>query len=266
MFSTLRDRFGIPGVISVIALVFAMFGGAYAASNSSNAGKATASAKAKKGPRGPKGPKGDTGAAGPQGPAGQAGAAGAKGDPGQAGSAGANGKSVTAEEFEGNEGPCEEGGVEFTSASPEPAYACNGAEGPEGPKGDPWTVGGTLPSGATETGAWTLKGGGGPVSQVPLSFTVPLEQGIPASNVHYEFQGFQGEPGSDCPGNLTEPAAKPGHLCVYAGLESEELLNIEILTLEGLATKGASTAGAILTGLPENAAVRYKGSWAVTAP
>ena len=32
MFSTLRTRFGIPGVISVIALVFAMFGGAYAAS------------------------------------------------------------------------------------------------------------------------------------------------------------------------------------------------------------------------------------------
>ena len=48
MFSTLRNRFGIPGVISVIALVFAMFGGAYAASNSSGGGKATASAKAKK--------------------------------------------------------------------------------------------------------------------------------------------------------------------------------------------------------------------------
>ena len=33
MFSTLRTRFGIPGVISVIALVFAMLGGAYAANN-----------------------------------------------------------------------------------------------------------------------------------------------------------------------------------------------------------------------------------------
>jgi hypothetical protein len=51
MFSTLRNRFGIPGVISVIALVFAMLGGAYAANNSSGGGKATASAKVKKGPR-----------------------------------------------------------------------------------------------------------------------------------------------------------------------------------------------------------------------
>jgi hypothetical protein len=51
MFSTLRTRFGIPGVISVMALVFAMLGGAYAANSPSGGGKATASAKAKKGPR-----------------------------------------------------------------------------------------------------------------------------------------------------------------------------------------------------------------------
>ena len=82
MFSTLRNRFGIPGVISVIALVFAMFGGAYAASNSSGGGKATASAKAKKGP---KGPKGATGPAGPAGAAGPAGPAGPKGDAGATG-------------------------------------------------------------------------------------------------------------------------------------------------------------------------------------
>ena len=42
MLSPLRNRFGIPGVISVIALVFAMFGGAYAATNSNDGGKATA--------------------------------------------------------------------------------------------------------------------------------------------------------------------------------------------------------------------------------
>jgi hypothetical protein len=33
MLSPLRNRFGIPGVISVIAFVFAMLGGAYAANN-----------------------------------------------------------------------------------------------------------------------------------------------------------------------------------------------------------------------------------------
>ena len=31
MFSLLRNRFGIPGVISVVVLVFAMSGGAFAA-------------------------------------------------------------------------------------------------------------------------------------------------------------------------------------------------------------------------------------------
>jgi hypothetical protein len=61
MLSPLRNRFGIPGVISVIALVFAMLGGAYAASNSNDDGKATASAK--KGPRGPRGKPGPPGPA-----------------------------------------------------------------------------------------------------------------------------------------------------------------------------------------------------------
>src|ERR1700704_3299328 len=84
MFSTLRTRFGIPGVISVIALVFAMLGGAYAASNSGG-GKATASAKAKRGPRGP---KGATGPAGPTGPAGATGPSGARGATGAAGFSG----------------------------------------------------------------------------------------------------------------------------------------------------------------------------------
>src|SRR6188472_2090585 len=133
MFSTLRNRFGIPGVISVIALVFAMFGGAYAASNSSGGGKATASAKAKKGPRGPKGATGPAGPAGPAGPTGakgDAGAPGANGTNGAPGTPGAAGKSVTSEQFEGTDEPseaeCEEaGGVEFKSASPT-TYACNG--------------------------------------------------------------------------------------------------------------------------------------------
>src|SRR3954453_7338957 len=53
MLSPLRNRFGIPGVISVIALVFAMFGGAYAATNGGDGAKATASAK--QGPPGPRG-------------------------------------------------------------------------------------------------------------------------------------------------------------------------------------------------------------------
>jgi len=86
MFSILKNRFGIPGVISVIALAFAMMGGAYAAS-SNGGGSATASAK-KKAKRGPTGPKGATGQPGPVGPQGPAGANGKDGAVGPAGPTG----------------------------------------------------------------------------------------------------------------------------------------------------------------------------------
>src|SRR5262245_60915 len=107
MLSPLRNRFGIPGVISVVALVFAMLGGAYAASNNDN-GKATASAKAKRGPKGPKGATGPTGPAGPQGPAGANGKDGSNGANGQEGTNGTNGKSVA---VSGTAAGCAEGGI-----------------------------------------------------------------------------------------------------------------------------------------------------------
>jgi hypothetical protein len=278
MFSTLRTRFGIPGVISVMALVFAMFGGAYAASNSSDGGKATASAKAKKGPRGPKGATGPAGPAGPAGPQGSGGANGKDGAPGAAGAAGTDGVSVTSEEFSGEEGPCEEGGSELTSASPEPTYACNGAEGAQGPEGSPWTAGGTLPSEATETGAWTLTplaAAGIPTNgqaQTSLSFTILLEAEIAASNVHVigedgkEFPG--GTTPTACLGTVAAPTANAGHLCAYMAPKTSGLVEFEepkILKLNAVETEGASTAGAILrffVGPDAN----LKGSWAVTAP
>lgn len=135
MFSTLRTRFGIPGVISVMALVLAMFGGAYAA-QSSNSGKATASAKAKKGPPGPKGPagaKGDTGAQGLQG---------------TPGTGGKDGTSVVAGAEPSGTANCEgRGGSKFVTGATT-TYACNGKEGGSGA--------GTLAPGATETGVYSF--------------------------------------------------------------------------------------------------------------
>ena len=95
MFSILRNRFGIPGVISVIALVFAMIGGAYAASGSGPGPKASASAKAKKGPRGPRGPRGPKGEPGPKGDTGPQGSAGPQGAKGDSGAPGAEGSPWT---------------------------------------------------------------------------------------------------------------------------------------------------------------------------
>jgi hypothetical protein len=204
MFSTLRTRFGIPGVISVIALVFAMFGGAYAASNSSNAGKATASAKAKKGPRGP---KGATGPAGPQGPAGPA---GAKGDAGANGAAGAVGPP----------GP----------TGPQGPKGTNGTPGATGPEGSPWTAGGTLPAGQQETGIWSYYQAPVTGSQefvVPISFPIPLPSHI--ENAYYfstaqiEEEKFEGgckwEVKKFENPDATPESTTPGTLCVFAALE-----------------------------------------------
>jgi hypothetical protein len=291
MFSPLRNRFGIPGVISVIALVFAMFGGAYAASNDSG-GKATASAKAKKGPRGPRGATGPAGPAGPVGPAGPAGPAGAKGDTGAAGANGTNGKdgapgtpgtpgapgtSVTATESAGAiEGHCNGttsgglGGSKFVAGASK-TYACNGKDGA------PWTAGGTLPVGSTETGGWAIAGATyfdavAFFSATAISLPVPLAADLPEEQVEVNGIGFSGSVGENCPGSAAEPKAASGFLCVY----TTKLVNtpvpvpaVEKLSSTGIASgsKGASTAGALLV-LPaadaDTSKVAGWGSWAVT--
>ena len=227
MFSTLRTRFGIPGVISVIALVFAMFGGAYAASNSSGGGKATASAKAKQGPRGK---TGKTGPAGPQGPAGPTGPAGPKGDAGANGSngtPGADGKSVSGEAITAG-GACGAGvtGVKYTLNATS-TNVCNGKNGTTG-----FTS--TLPSGKTETGTWAVGMGGEPAPHqyTPISFPIPLEEAPELTMVWLSYgsngENFENfeiteilEEGAEhgCPGfDESIPLADPGHLCVYMAL------------------------------------------------
>jgi hypothetical protein len=262
MLSPLRNRFGIPGVISVIALVFAMFGGAYAATNNGG-GKATASAKAKPGPRGPRGktgPAGPVGPAGPQGLAGTKGDTGAKGDKGDkgdtgnagaAGSPGASGKSAEAASFVGSKGSCAEGGVEVKTASPT-ALVCNGAKGANGQTG--FTE--TLPSGKTETGTWGIFTAGAGIVPTPISFNIPLAGALSASAIHLNPPGFEGEPGEDCPGKVANPTAEAGNLCVYAGINT-------FTYLEAIGYPERSVAGVVM-GLSGEGSAR--GSWAVTAP
>ncbi len=251
MFSTLRTRFGIPGVISVIALVFAMLGGAYAASNSSNAGKATASAKAKKGPRGPKGPKGDTGPAGPAGPAGAKGDAGANGSNGAAGAAGPTG--------------------------PTGKTGATGATGASGQTG--FTA--TLPSGKTETGNWTL-GGWAPEDLTPtaISFPIPLE--APPTNVvllnKAETDESTTSPVQGCELEAGDPTALPvapkDTLCVFTLREGAEDGKVNSVTGNGnySSLKSAGRTGAFVWGQPYPAAPELglgkfvlTGTWAVTA-
>jgi Collagen triple helix repeat (20 copies) len=282
MLSPLRNRFGIPGVISVIALVFAMFGGAYAATQSGVHYKKT---KVVKGPRGPKGPAGPAGAVGATGPAGPA---GAKGDAGAAGANGSNGASVTSTEstttIDGTH--CVGvGGSKFVSVSGS-TYACNGKEGKAGKAGSPWTVDGTLPSEATETGSWSTplkEVGGEGVS--PISFTIPLQNALDASHVHHidatgkeivfniEAEEFEEKTVPECPGTAAAPEADPGHLCVYtgdyvgsdgriAGIYDPSAANAISSDVRGAATTGAML---VVFGFEPTTYFGW-GTWAVTAP
>jgi hypothetical protein len=263
MFSTLRTRFGIPGVISVIALVFAMIGGAWAANNSGgDQSKATASAKkkSKRGPRGPKGPagpQGPQGEAGPKGDKGDAGSNGQNGNDGNNGNDGVDGKSVTTGAALPSECPVVGGStVEVEGVPASKKAICNGEDG------DPWSVGGVLPSEETLTGTW----GGffGPTGvQFPISFPLPVE---PAPEPIY----VTGASASGCPGVISGvPEADPGKLCVYSGPEFGDLeagfdppLFVKPTLPEEL---GAISTGTLMFTLCEEPQCQRTGTWAVTA-
>ena len=244
MFSILRNRLGVPGVISVIALVFAMFGGAYAASNPGG-GKANASKKAKKGARGPRGPKGATGAVGPAGPPGPA---------------GANGK-------------------DGSNGAPGP----QGNPGPIGPPGIPGETGftETLPSGETETGVWgggptSVNVEGTPYTAVsgsfPISFTIPLS--APLDESHVILVPFVGTVDEHCddgvapapgPGN---PEADPGYLCVFQGGAGPFVFGEPTTVTQPQGGEGAAVNGATVSAVAPGPVLEgvMKGGWAVTAP
>lgn len=275
MYSRLREQFSTSAIIlSVIALVFALMGGAYAASNSGRA-KATAS---KAGPPGPRGPRGKQGKPGPQGLPGANGTNGAKGDMGPKGdkgdkgdqglpgTSGAPGKGVKITPIAAGGLKCEElGGIEV-EVKEEPSTekdVCNGKKGEKGDPGDPWSVGGTLPSGKTETGAWSFNSTEPTGSIVTtISFPIRLASAIEdETKVHFQneanFATF-------CLGNILNPTAPAGELCVY---RSTALTNATFSFISGLNNgEGMTPSGAALHFTATGASPSGFGAWAVTAP
>lgn len=244
MFSSIRKRLrlGPAGVIAVIALVFAMVGGAVAANSGSDRSSADTSATGKRGPKGPKGAKGATGPVGP------AGAQGPVGPPGPQGVSGQNGA------------PGEKG-----SQGLQGAQGLQGEPGKDGKNGDPWTLGGTLPSGATETGVWAFLSQD-PLYNEPLSFTIPLANPLDDEHVLFIKAGEEGtEHATECPGTAEKPAAAKGYLCVYTvSLFGAEFKNISDPQVP-VPTEGAGRNGAAMNFQPEGLGAG-SGSWAVTAP
>jgi Collagen triple helix repeat (20 copies) len=251
MFSSLRNRFGIPGVIAVIALVFAMLGGAYAANNSGDS-KATASAK--RGKPGKPGKRGPTGPTGPQGPA------GAKGDKGDNGSNGTNGSAGAV----GPTGPTGAKGATGATGATGPT----GPTGVTGPTGSPWVPDGTLPVGATETGSWftttaTEFAPGFFVGKDAVSLPIPLAAAIPSNFTIVKKEETPPEAcddGSGAPAGPEHPEADSGNFCVFIAKGSP----MEAFVAQSGGTSfGASTAGAVLSFL-STAKEELWGTFAVT--
>ena len=253
MIGSIRKRLSYANVGVTLALVFAMTGGAYAAGHyviTSTKQIKPSVLKQLQGKTGKPGPAGTAGAAGPAGPAGPTGAKGTNGANGTNGAPGTNGTSVTSSEEKAGAN-CKVGGSKFVAASGT-TYACNGENG------SPWTAGGTLPPGATETGIWSLTGGGNGETYVPMSFTIQLAQPLKVEQVHYVPEKGAGV----CKGTAKEPTAPSENLCVY-----EYKLNNAtaggIWNASGAQT-GASVSGAFLVfeGVTSNSS--GLGTWAVT--
>ena len=300
MFQALRKHLNPATVMAFAALVFALTGGAFAATGGSSpshatltasAAKSKAKPKTKAGPRGPAGKTGATGATGAPGatgPAGPAGAAGAKGENGAAGTNGSNGETGKTGETgqaganvktEKDSTDCQEGGTKFTVGG-KSEHVCNGS---------PWTAGGTLPAGATETGSFAAGGKAEPTPlgkaiTAALSFAVPLKEGLTFSSsepeknhVHLIPQGGKGEgkfgPGNEgpytgCPttSEASKPEAEPGNLCIFVGGASNLEVSASFPLVPDGAEVGAGTTGTVLFFHPtsETERVEALGAWAVT--
>jgi collagen triple helix repeat protein len=241
----LRERLGASGpgvVVAVIAIIVALAGTAFAAAKLNGTQKKEVEKIAKKyagkpgvsGAQGPAGPQGSPGAKG------DTGAKGDKGDQGLPGGKGADGKSV---EIVG-EGPqlCEKSptekvpGVTYEiEGSGEENTVCDGAEG------SPWAAGGTLPPGATETGAWATMRGEATEAPAPISFSVKLAKPITSAHIHVSGEAGFGTP---CAGSADNPQAVPGNLCIYTG-EAVAATAPQVWQTAG-GGEGASVPGAIL--------------------
>lgn len=271
IFKRIMGRAGANGpglTVAVIAMVVALAGGAFAAAGGLNPQqKNEVKAIAKK--AGKPGKPGKAGAPGPQGPVGPA---GAKGDTGSQGAPGKDGTSVTVSEIPKEEPECEERGgalIKDTKAPPAEVELCN-------IEGSPWTAGGTLPVGATETGSWAFTGSSEDAGDaerilVPISFPVPLAaERLFGTDVHYSNRPSDAEfftPTGDCPTGLGDfpPAALPGKLCVYLN-NNEGEVGVEFKAIRSSITtsKGVGSSGGYLEFVATEPIARASGVFAIT--
>jgi hypothetical protein len=273
MLNRIHQRLGTAGfIISIIALVAALGGVSYAASGGLTGKQKKEVEKIAKTYAGKPGAPGATGPAGSPGVAGAAGAKGDKGDAGTNGTNGTNGNNGKSVEVgTATTAECKEGGatVQVAGEAATKKHICNGS---------PWTAGGTLPSGKSETGTWdatlTSTEEYKPAALASISFSIPLEANGEAF-VFTEGEVEEEEFGaSGCTGEFNLPVAPPGVLCVFTTSESSNghvsgplFARTASGRPEVFGPTGAVLYGFTLTGTAEHPAnMAYTGTWAVTAP
>jgi hypothetical protein len=242
MFSGVRSRFSYANVVATLALVFAMSGGALAASKYLITSPKQIKPSVLKSLKGKTGPAGAVGAAGPAGAIGPAGPGGAQGPAGPQGPAGENG-----------------------------APGVEGKAGKNGATGSPWTAGGVLPSGKSETGTWTFSEtvptGTNTASVVwaSISFPIPLAAPIVESKTHIFSDSEPAPTGCKVTSGFLE-TTESETLCIMVASSvgaSVPAAKLNAFNLETVAV-GAGRSGVALNGssLPEG--TTGFGTWVVT--
>lgn len=143
-----------------------------------------------------------------------------------------------------------------------------GVRGPAGPPGEAGAVAGTLPSGKTLRGRWSVGGvNADSVAGDIVSDSFSFGAQLPSAPTRVFVFGA-GAGGAQCPGTADAPEAAAGILCIY--VEYQININNGIETIIGTTTGVTSRQGAEIfianVGTTPNTGFGARGSWAVTAP
>jgi hypothetical protein len=166
--------------------------------------------------------------------------------------------------LKGNRGPR---GIQGAMGLP----GMNGPKGDKGDKGatgDPWTLGGSLPSAKTLRGVYALYAVA-PSPVTPADFeedAISFGFTLAAKPVaHYVFSGDPAT--AECPGSASSPQAAPGNLCVYESIAADNAGPTGVFNPVDNAANQSATRGFGVHVEPEGPGPYWvQGSWAVTAP
>ncbi len=234
------------------------------------------------GAEGAPGAAGVNGATGAEGPEGATGANGATGQPGRSGATGTTGPTGATGANGATGATGATGGTGSGGATgPTGPTGATGAQGATGVTGAIGLAGleGPLGSGRMETGAWTVWSPYAPevgrLAVDAISFPIPLAAELTEGAVHY-VSTTEIAPAGCTGGTAAAPTAQPGNLCVYGLSEVNKVpiggaVQRRVETAAG--ATGASPGGAVISfdvtkseAEGEPAAIRDRGTWAVTAP